>query len=552
MARTSLCLALLLIWGCLCSLRVGKISVEANFELDRDALLKAAGLATGEEYDAAVVNAGIEGMQAWLQKQGHPFVSIPSPELVPLDQDSLELAFRLDEVMPAGDVGIHFNGLKLLTPAKLRALLLLSPEQRLTLGQIPSLMQRVLQEYLRQGYLFAAVELDSLVLDGGLEAYIGVEEGRPFRLEKYHLRGNKYTRERTLIRLAGLERAGTITPEKLEAARQNILRKSYINACSVEPVDAASLLISVEEGRMTYLEGVAGFNRIKGKTELTGRLNLRFLNLWGTDRALALRWQKSALNSLLEFSYHESGPANLPLAGDLTLHRTEQDSVWIRSRVAADIYSYQGFQRYGISLATESISPGSGRPMQITKSSNWSVGAFWIQDSSDNPLNPSRGSSSQIAYRVRRLHSPSHWSNALEADHTHFLSLGKRWVLAAGAHLRSLAEEDSSAYLQYGMGGYNSLRGYREEEFSSWRLGWANLELRWRLAANSRLYLFYDHGVMMRGNDELDARLFAPGLGIKVGSRLGVLSIEYGLGFRDKSFPSFTSGMIHAGLDTSF
>jgi outer membrane protein assembly factor BamA len=190
--------------------------------------------------------------------------------------------------------------------------------------------------------------------------------------------------------------------------------------------------------------------------------------------------------------------------------------------------------------------------MQISKSSNWSVGAFWIQDSSDNPLNPSRGSSSQIAYRVRRLHSPSRWSNALEADHTHFLNLGKRWVLAAGAHLRSLAEEDSSAYLQYGMGGYNSLRGYREEEFSSWRLGWGNLELRWRLAANSRLYLFYDHGVLMRGGDELDARLFAPGLGIKVGSRLGVLSIEYGLGFRDKAFPSFTSGMIHAGLDTSF
>jgi hypothetical protein len=43
--------------------------------------------------------------------------------------------------------------------------------------------------------------------------------------------------------------------------------------------------------------------------------------------------------------------------------------------------------------------------------------------------------------------------------------------------------------------------------------------------------------------------LIGIGGGIKLGTRLGILSIEYGLGYRDKSFGSLGSGMIHLGLD---
>lgn len=531
---------------------IEKVSIAADFPLDAERLKQAASLRAGDEYDPAALQASIEAMHQWLQKQGHPFVSIPNPELIPLTETGLELAFTLSERLPADRMQVSFRGLKFFTEAKLRDLLLLPRTKTLGIAELPALMASVLEEYQRRGYLFAAVELDSLVLKDGLEAHLGISEGKPFRLEKVYFQGNRYTRDKTLLKLSGLSQNAVVTPDLLSAAEAGILRKSYISSCLVEPIDSGSLLIKVQEGKMTFLEGIAGLARRDGKNELTGTLNLNFLNLWGSDRAIALHWQKNPRNDVLQFSYHESGPANFPLAADLSLYRNVRDTLWIKSTVGADIYSYHAGQRYGLHLASEGISPGSGRPIQFARTASRSVGAFWQLDSRDNPVNPAHGSQTGFRYLLRNADSGKRWSNALEADHAQYLGLSPRWTLALGAHLRSLAAADTTQYLLYAMGGFNSLRGYREDELASWRLGWGSLELRYRIGTQSRIYLFYDHGLLMEADERFRSDLLAPGIGLKVNTRLGILSIEYALGYRDQGFPELGAGMVHAGIDTSF
>ncbi len=541
-------------WG----LTIESFGFEANFPIDGTQLAEAANLREGLEYDPAAVGAAIEALRARLAADGHPFIEIPYPEIVPISENSAELRFSIREVLPADSAGLRFSGLRYFTEAKLREILLLGAEEKIGLSRLPRLMERILDEYTRRGYLFAGVKLDSLALGDGLTAYIGIDEGRPLRLEKFYFEGNNYTRGSTLIKLSGLQSGGAVTPEALQTARENILKRSYITACAVEPVDPASVLIRIQEGRMTSLEGVLGLARDDGELELTGLLNLRFLNLWGSDRSIGLNWRKTPLSGLLRFEYHESGPAFFPIAGDLFLSRETRDSTWIKSIASADIFSYGRNQSYGIELAGESITLytwGEADSLQGRKAENvaaWSVGAFWRLDSRDRRLNPSRGMRTGITYRIRRADSGRRWSNALEADHTQYFGLGPRWTLSLGLHLRSLAVPDSADYLQYRMGGFNSLRGYREDEFSSWRLGWADLELGYRVGAQAGLYLFYDHGLLAGPAESYRADILAPGLGVRLRTRLGVLRIEYGLGYRDDGFPDPGSGMIHAGLDASF
>ncbi|MBW6514317.1 MAG: BamA/TamA family outer membrane protein [Candidatus Syntrophosphaera sp.] len=544
-------LALLLGMACQ-ALIVEKISLEANFPLDREQLLQAAGLRTGEEYDPAAVNASIAAMQSLLQARGHPFVRIPLPELIPLSSTGMELSFRLEELVPADGAALRFSGLRYFTEAKLRELLLLADGQRVAISELPALMDRILDQYHRRGYLFASVRLDSLALEEGFSAWLGISEGRPLRPENYYFQGNTYTRDNTLVKLAGLSQAGVITPALLRTAEENILRKSYINACRVEPLDPSSILIQIEEGKMTYLEGVLGFTQLRDKTELTGLINLQFLNLWGSDRSLGLNWRQNPFSSLLQLNYHESGPTSFPLSADLSLSRVVQDSTWIRSSLATDIYSYGTSQKYGLELALEGIAPGTRRPIQVENSARRSIGVFWRLDTRDQLLNPSRGAQTNLTYRVRFSDTDERWTNALEASHTHYLGLSQRWTFALGLHLRSLADSTAADYSLYRLGGYNSLRGFREEEFSSWRLGWTNLELRYLINPGSRIYLFYDHGILALSKNKLRSDLFAPGLGIKVRTRLGILSIEYGLGHRENGFADLGAGMVHAGLDTSF
>lgn len=550
---------LLLLWGLALgfaapALTLSSIEYQANFPLPRTELVSPSSLAPGMPFDPAVINAAIAEMAATLQAGGHPFVMIPFPELIPVaGSDSLlSLVFHIEEKLPSDSVELRFRGLRYFTEAKLREFLLLKPDQTVPLSALPALQQNILDLYNDRGYLFASVQVDSLALRDGLAAYLGIDEGKPMRLEKYYFQGNKYTRDRTLSKLSGLGQNAVITPAVLRTAEENILRKSYITSCIVEPVDPASILIKVEEGKMTYLEGVLGFTQRNGKTELTGLLHLQFLNLWGSDRALALNWRQSAVGNNLELAYHESGPGSFPLAADLALSRASQDSTWIRSAISADIYSYHARQKYGLELAATGVSPGTRRPMLVDKTASRSIGAFWRLDSRDALLNPSRGMQTGITYRFRNSDTGKRWSNALEFDHTQYFSLSRRWTLSPAVHLRSLDDRLAGDYALYRMGGFNSLRGYRQDEFTSWRLAWANFELRYLINPVARVFAFYDHGLLVMPDGSVKADILAPGLGIRINTRLGILSLEYGLGMRENGLADFGSGMIHAGLDASF
>lgn len=544
-------------WLALClgfGLSVQKIAFIADFEVDETRLLEASGLQNGVEYDPADVNAAIEALRDWLQKAGHPFVKIYNPELIPLSEDGMELLFRLEEQVSAKRCRVKFRGLRYFSEAKLREILLMEQNTELPLKEIPKLMDRILDEYHRRGYLFASIQLDSLELENGFTALLAITEGKQLKPEQYYFQGNKHTRDKTLVKLAGFSADKVLTPQAIQNAENNILSKGYIESCQIEPVDPSSVLIKVTEGKMTSLEGVLGFTRVKDKNEVTGHLNLSFLNLWGSDRALGLNWRKLPRSSLLEFAYHESGPDFFPLAADLKLSRAEETKTWIKSSLGADIYSYWSAHRYGLELSYQSINeylPPQRDSLLVQRSSSRAIGAFWRMDSRDRIFNPSKGMRTDLTYRLMQKKSRG-WGNALEANHIQYIGITPRWTCALGLHLRSLSDSTAAEHELFRMGGYNSLRGYREDEFSGWRLGWGSVELRWLINPQARVYLFYDHGLLVSRQNELRSNLFALGIGIKMRTRLGILSVEYALGNREAGFWDPWSGMIHAGLDALF
>ena len=64
------------------------------------------------------------------------------------------------------------------------------------------------------------------------------------------------------MKLAGFSADKVLTPQAIQNAENNILSKSYIESCQIEPVDPSSVLIKVTEGKMTSLEGGLGFTRV--------------------------------------------------------------------------------------------------------------------------------------------------------------------------------------------------------------------------------------------------------------------------------------------------
>lgn len=106
----------------------------------------------------------------------------------------------------------------------------------------------------------------------------------------------------------------------------------------------------------------------------------------------------------------------------------------------------------------------------------------------------------------------------------------------------------------YRLGGTNTLRGYRENQFLGNRIFWSNLEYRYSLDKRSFGFVFYDTGYYLRDADkERDITKFESfktsyGIGLSLETGLGVLQVSYALAQGD----SFGDGKIHFGLLNEF
>lgn len=548
MKRLFLALCLFLFCGELFTISIQDIDFDADFTLNKEDLIEVSGLMLGTQYVPEAVDAAIENLKEYFIQSSQYYVQISLPELIPLADGSLKLLFTIRQLADSNKVQIRYTGLRYFSESKIHEYTYTSTDQYYALSDIPDIMNSVLQLYQQRGFLFAIVQLDSLVMGESILAYINVNEGGQQQVTDFRFRGNKVSRKTALIQASGLLRQDIISPQVLIRAEENIKKREYIRSCSIIPLDEQTLLIDVQEGRMTYLEGLLGISENAGKRELSGMINLEFLNLWGTDRGIKLFWKKNPnAYSELSLGYHESGIPGIPLAADLELSRTTQDSLWIRSLVDVDIYYITLFQRIGFSFAANSILPGTGYS-PITKESESSFGAFWKYQNASGERIPTKGMELDAAYDYVLSASGNKYGK-LSSSAKYYFPLRSRFISYLGIYYKDNNKQNPEAYDLYSMGGFASLRGYREDEFKSNRLAWANIELRYMIGPETMIYTFFDHGYMQGDENNAKYDLMGIGAGLKVSTRLGMMSIEYGLGYRDNSFSSLGLGMIHLGLD---
>jgi len=99
-------------------------------------------------------------------------------------------------------------------------------------------------------------------------------------------------------------------------------------------------------------------------------------------------------------------------------------------------------------------------------------------------------------------------------------------------------------------GGSQSLRGYRENQFRGDIVAWSNLEYRFLMGRNTRLFLFSDWGYYQYTTNEQNFSewLSGYGMGVRFQTPAGILGVDFGLGKGD----TFREAKIHFGLINQF
>ncbi len=454
------------------------------------------------------------------------------------------------------------------------------PDSPLTLHRLENSIDRILNLYEENGFPYCQISPSGFRSWGNGEITFSflVEEGPRVRITEVQLEGLKSTRKKVILREVGGGIFGFFSQRRLEAGLNRIGRLSFI-----ERIDRTQLLagdnpeegilrIALRERKNNSFSGMLGYAPGRGAKggSIFGSVELIFDNIFGTGRRMQWNWsRKDSYSSGLLFAYREPWVLGLPPTLELSLSQTDRDSTFLKLSFGARIL-FNSTQRvsWGVEAGWEKVVPGPAGECCIPDSRKYKIGAVFGLDLLDRRDNPRKG----ILYGVEAgyLHKINHpaaslpfgrervSSVKLTLDLEHFLPSLKAQTVLVGLHLKGLITDERVVPVsdQFELGGRNSIRGYRDDEFFGTTVTWANLEYRFLLEGDSRLLLFTDYGyferkALARGSrsvERISAWKLGYGFGLRVNSRAGLVAIDYGLA----PGQSTTEGMIHFGVSNSF
>ena len=487
-----------------------------------------------------------------------------------------ENLYKSDAIGVGEDIRIEgnrfFESSKLLSEMKLRGL----PNYDLLEKKI----ERVLKLYEENGFPYCQISpSDFKATEKGRLAFsLRVNEGPRVKIKEIELDGLKTTKRKVILREMGRSLFGYFSQNQLIRSIGRIERLSYIKTVedvqllSGENPDEGILKITLEERKNNTFSGILGYAPSAGtrKGNLVGWINMNFDNIFGTGRRMEWDWsRKDAYSSRFNFLYKESWIFGLPPTLEFKTSQLDCDSTYLQLSFAAKLgFNQTDKLSWGIEAGWEKTIPGSAGKSYLPDSRKYITGLELTFDLLEPRDNPRRGLRYQakMNYAQKRNYSTSIFVPdqlkvqsivySLELDN--LVPVFGNQTVFAGVHFKGLNSNEKIIPFsdQFALGGINSLRGYREEEFFGTTIAWTNLEYRLLLDDNSRFFLFTDYGYFERkvrsesGGDlmRISDRKLGYGFGLRIDSKAGLLGLDYGLGEGD----SFNRGKIHFGVINRF
>lgn len=559
---------------------IRSIEIHGNDRYAQGDILRRMSLAAGKVFSPDILQKDIEHILQLYSHAGYFMARVKEPNLE-YNQDSSQvvLSLNIDEGQPfkVGTLEIvgntYFNTTDIFNMLDTRS-------TRPFLGfTFERDVEDLLNLYEENGYPFCRIEPGGLRITEGqkIDLLLKIIEGPRVRIGEIFVKGNETTREHVIIRELRLKKGDTYRQSKIDGAKKRLERLGYFNAVSplsVESVskDTVDLVVEVEEGKTSTINGVVGYTPAQGKQDgyVTGLIDLSLMNLFGTGRAVDVLWhRRDPSSSNLAFGYEEPWVFGTPLGLGLTLGQIDQDSTYVFTQAALAVTAALTDRLEGrLQFGWERIVPDSTGGASLARSTKYTAAVHAAYDTRDNPLNPRRGLYYQtsIEYgRKRNRATPYVTPEKLKVrlskfslDLEHYIPTFSRQGMSIALHGRELqsSEKPIPVSEHFRLGGTTTLRGYREDQFTGTRMAWSNTEYRYLLTSRSRVFLFFDIGMYFRSQvnpdtgtlETIDERKFGYGLGFRLKSRVGIIGLDFGLGEDD----SFSQGKIHLQMENRF
>jgi len=499
------------------------------------------------------------------------------------DSTEADLAIEVREGTRATFGRLELEGNRALTPETAAELFPLSTGDPLEPGAFDAALGAILAWYERAGYPFAAASIGAIEDGGGgaMTVTISVAEGEEATIAEIRVKGNTETADRVILREARMDIPGPYDPAAV-ARFTGRLRRLGIFSSVGEPTlyqvaarpagDSAiagggtttipgghGLLVSVAEGRTSTFDGVLGYapeTPGTGAGGFSGSVVLGFRNLFGTARRLDAAWMKPGSGTQeIRLAYEEPWAFGFPvnLGGGFSQRRQDSTYVETRWKLSAEFLASASLSVSGL-LESQGVVPSSGPSGAGVAGYNATTGGALVRyDTRDDREIPRSGVDFRSEYRSGKKAPTA--GNAADATVRHigfdfdlYVPAGGRQVVALALHGREVSTDDPGPADLYRLGGFRTLRGFREEQFSGVRTAWGAAEYRFLAGGRSFFYGFFDPGYVREANDTPEFFTYGYGIGMRIETGIGLVGVSFALGKGDP----IAQTKIHFGLINSF
>lgn len=473
-------------------------------------------------------------------------------------------------------------------------------DKPLNISEIDLIKEKLLMYYENQGYPFAYVYLDSVVLnDDKISAALMVNKGILYRIDSINNYGKLKINPKFLQRYLNITNGSIYSREKLKEVDKRMLELPYaqtVQSSTLNMLGSGSILnLYVDSKKSSEASAIIGFlpdANNTGKLQVTGDVNLDFKNVFGAGEGLLIKYQalqpksprlnlgydkpyilKSAfgLGFLFELFKKDSNflQVNAQLGLQLNLSNNQSGKILVqwqntnllqggidtnviklqkRLPTNIDVKSVNAGITYEFRNTNYKYNPITGNDISVTAL----AGVKTFQKNNDILSLKTPGFNYETLYDSVKLKS---YQLRIKITAAHFFKLSKASTFKTAINTGIYSSPTIFRNEVFQIGGYRLLRGFDEESIYATKYAVFTTEYRSLISLNSYLFGFIDAGVNAAKYQNINTSNFfvGSGIGIVYETKAGLLNLSLALGKRnDVPFNIRQASKIHFGYINYF
>ena len=535
---------------------VTKITIDGDKHANHDAIMDALKVKPGMEF----TKDGIAGDLHAIYQLGWFYDIVPEYKQVP---EGVQITYHVME-NPVYKTLVVEGNTKVSTD-KIKDIIDLPKDKIINLRDVNEKVRKVEAEYSKEGYILARVT-DVRVLPSG-ELFVQVNEGI---VEDFKIKGNTKTKDYVITREMKLKKGQPFNSKDARRSMQRIYNLGYFEDVNIKlnpgkAPNAVDVEITVVEMNTGTFGIGAGYSDADG---FLGMVSIGDKNFRGTGDKVNVRWEFGGdedNNKNYEFSYTRPWLDDKETSAGLTIYdmtneyadydhdgdeiarydkqrrgqeltfsrRTNNEYVvnYLTLKNREDIYKgvadgYENAPQYfeeGDTVARQKENFGTTRSIAFTR-------AF---DSRDNVNDPHEGKRNSYSIEWAGIGGDFDFTK-YSADFRYYYRMGASEDVLAVQLGVGYADGTMPLSQRFAVGGSDSLRGYKDDQFKGNSMLRGTLEYRVPLMKKVQGVLFTDTGYAWDKNTEdnfdLGLMKYSYGVGLRINSPLGPLRLDYGIG----------------------